>query len=130
MVAGRSYTISCEPSHHATYLSDTADASRHRTTNNGASLIGTYYSADIIVRFYINLIQFYILHHTILTKIANKSYIVGFRLVKGQPRDGLAVAVKGAGVLFFIISYRRPLFACEVEVCVKGNVNVGLTSVH
>ena len=43
----------------------------------------------------------------------------------------MTATVEGAGVFVAeTCAYRRPVFACEVDVGGEGNVNVGLTSVH
>ena len=46
-------------------------------------------------------------------------------MVYGQSRDGIVVAIEGAGVWLAFSAYRRPL-SRQGEVCVKGDVDVGL----
>ena len=109
-----------------------ADAARHRAVFNVAVIAISCHAADtahIVIAFYLHALQLHVLHRSAGADAAEQTRIL-VTSRNGQPRNGMAAAVEGAGVLFFIISYRRPLFACEVEVCVKGNVNVGLTSVH
>ena len=83
---------------------------------------------------YLYAIHHHILHRTggitEITEIAEPAPI--FVICRnGQPRYGMAAAVEGAGVRVVVVcAYRRPAFACEVNVFVEGNVYVGLTSVH
>ena len=82
---------------------------------------------------YLYAIHHHILHRTEFTEITEIAEQTRIFVIcrNGQPRDGMAAAVEGAGVCVVVVcAYRRPAFACEVNVGGEGNVNVGLTSVH
>ena len=82
-------------------------------------------AADVRATCYVHFCQRYVLHLASAAETANQSYIVRSRLVNLQPRDGMVAAVEGAGVWLAFSAYRRPL-SRQGEVCVKGDVDVGL----
>ncbi len=109
----------------------TADAARHRAVFNVA-IAPSRHAADIartVIAFYLYVLQRHVLHLAAGADAAEQAHIAVTRR-NGQPRDGMAAAVEGAGVWVVIGSYRRPVDACQVDVVVEGDVDVGITAVH
>ena len=111
------------PSHHAADAGVGAgDAARGGAGGHGAVVV-SHHAADRVAAGYVHILQRHVLHLAAGAEAANQPYTVCPFLVDGQPRDGMVATVEGAGVLFFIISYRRPLFAREVDVGSQGAVD-------
>ena len=108
---------------HATDIAVAGDAARHRAVFNGAPAT-SHHADDIdrtVIACYLYALQLHVLHRADGAEVAEQTHIVVTRC-NGQPRDGLIFAVEGAGVLCFIISYRRPIYARQVDVGGEGAV--------
>ena len=85
-------------SHHTT---DTAFSSRD-ISRGGAAAHGTkvcsHYAANVEDTRYMYIFQRQVLHLAVGTKTTEQTRIVFFRLIDGQPSDGLAVTVEGTVV--------------------------------
>ena len=110
--------------HHATYVA-TADAARHRAVFNGTPAISRH-AADVaqtVIACYLYTLQHHVLHRAAGAEVAEQARILVTRR-NGQPRDGMAAAVEGAGVLVVIVyAYRRPVDAREVDVGRQGDID-------
>ena len=106
--------------HHTAYVA-TADAARHRAVFNVAAKAPSRHAADERATCYVYFCQHHVLHRAFdeaeQTRISVTSR-------NGQPRDGLAIAVEGAGVCFVIIfAYRCPVDALQVDVGRQGDID-------
>ena len=115
------------PSHHAADIGGAGDVARGSAGGHGAVVVShhaanTVAAADHIpVAGYIHVFQRQVLHRAIGVEEVNHPHIASI-LVDSQPRDGMVAAVEGAGVSVLVVSYRRPLFACKVDVVGQGAV--------
>ena len=102
--------------HHTAYVA-TADAARHRAVFKGA-IAPSRHAADVastVIAFYLHVLQRHVLHLAAGVDVAEQARILVTRR-NGQPRDGLAVAVEGAGVSVVIVlsaSSRCPRGRCR-----------------
>ena len=99
-----------------------ADAARHRAVFNGASPAKSYHAAGIAQTVIVYALHHHVLHRASFTEPAEQTHILVI-CRNGQPHDGMAAAVEGAGVCVVVVcAYRRPAFACEVNVGVEGAI--------
>ena len=112
--------------HHATCERCAADAARHRAVFNGTPAISRHAAdaARTVIACYLYVLQHHVHHLAAGVDVAEQTRIL-VTSCNGQPRDGMAAAVEGAGVLVVIVyAYRRPVDAREVDVGRQGDVDV------
>ena len=74
-----------------------ADAARHRAVFNGASPAKSYHAAGIAQTVIVYALHHHVLHRASFTEPAEQTHILVI-CRNGQPHDGMAAAVEGAGV--------------------------------
>ena len=101
---GTTFVISC----HATdAIACGGDDAAVIATHNGAEVIA-HHAADIGSAADVGILDAHILNYTAVTDIAKQANIACSTVVEVQAADGLAVTVKGAGVLDFLIAHGGP----------------------
>ena len=106
--------------HAADIVASSRDIS-HGVAVGHDTVVASRHAADIVGTGYVHSLQRQVLHLAAGAEKANQPHIVCFRLVDGQPRDGMVAAIEGA-VVGAKSAYRRPLLACQVDVGFEGAV--------